>query len=877
MGDPLHSRPLTLWLIFTCALHAASLRPGSLRCEARENPLAIEAAEPRLSWIVEAVDPNLGGLRQSAYRILAASSPARLAQNRGDLWDTGKVESGQTIQIPYAGSAVAPQSFAYWKVQVWDQENQPSPWSAVADWRRGLAPEDWKARWIAAPQSSAPAAAMPVFRHSFRLPRAAARAILSISGLGQYEVTINGRKVSDDLLTPGWTNYHKTVFYNAYDVTGALGPGGNTIEAMLGNGMYNVEKTPGRYTKFTGSFGEPQLIAQLHVQFPGGNSTDILTGASWQYRPGPVLFSSTYGGEDYDARREAGADWRPARETEGPGGVLMAQTNEPVRAFETFQPVKVSAIGPGIRVYDLGRNFAGWPQIRVHGPAGATVKLICGELLDNAGMVTQRSSGGPMWFSYTLRGARVGGGAESWHPRFTYYGFRYVQVESPPGVDLLAVEGRFLRTSAARTGEFASASDLLNRIHGLIDAAIESNFQSVLTDCPHREKLGWLEESHLLGAAVMYNFDAQLEYRKISGDIAGSQTPDGLVPDIAPEYTVFDGGFRDSPEWGSAVILDPWLAYRFYGDRDNLAQHYGEMQRYAAYLSSKTVDGILAHGLGDWYDIGPRPPGVSQLTSLGVTATAILYDDLTILRQIAEVLGKSEDAARFAADAEALRASFNGKLFDAPRGIYDRGSQTANAMPLALDLVPRDARARVLENLVADIRQHDNHTTAGDIGFHFVLQALSEAGRNDVVYAMVANPDAPGYAAQLARGATTLTEAWDANPRSSQNHFMLGHAEEWFYRSLAGIDFDLSRPPGRQIVLRPTVVGDIASVRASYRSVVGAIVSSWKIAGGKFLYDVEIPANTSAVVYLGGEARQVESGRHHFEIPYLGDPQEKDR
>jgi hypothetical protein len=847
-------------------LNAASLRPGTLRCQAQENPLAIEAANPRLSWILDPVDPNRTGLRQSAYRILVASSPQLLGQNRGDLWDTGKVASDRTIQIAYAGRPVTAQSFAYWKVQVWDQDNQPSSWSAQAEWRSGLHPQDWKARWIAAPTSMAAAAQMPVFRRSYRLSRAPARAVLSISGLGQYEATLNGRKVGDDVLTPGWTNYRKTVFYNAYDVTSQLRAGDNAIEILLGNGMYNVVRTPGRYTKFAGSFGEPKLIAQLHVNYEGGSSAEILTGASWQCRPGPIVFSSTYGGEDYDARLEAGADWQPARETEGPGGALVAQTNEPVREMETFLPVKTTDIKPGVHVYDLGQNFAGWPVIRVKGPTGATVKLVCGELLDDAGLVTQRSSGAPQWFSYTLRG----GGEETWHPRFSYYGFRYVQLESPPDVDLLAVEGRFVRASVERTGEFTSSSKLLNRIHILIDAAIESNFQSVLTDCPHREKLGWLEESHLLGAALMYNYGAQRQYRKIAGDIAESQAPNGLVPDIAPEYTVFEGGFRDSPEWGSAAILDPWLAYRFYGDRDNLARHYEEMKRYAEYLSAKAIDGIISYGLGDWYDIGPKPPGVSQLTSLGVTATAIYYDDLTTLHKIALVLGKNEDAARFAADAETIRAKFHDKLFDRQRGAYDRGSQTANAMPLALGMVPREVRGRVTDSLVADIRAHADHTTAGDIGFHFVIQALSEAGRDDVIYAMVANPDPPSYAGQLARGATTLTEAWDAGPRSSQNHFMLGHAEEWFYRSLAGIDFDLSRPRGQQIVLRPKTIGDITSARATYRSVLGAIVSSWKIEDGKFVYDVEIPANTSATVYLGGVARQVPSGRHHFETALAG-------
>ena len=608
------SRLLVFWFAFSCALPAASLRPGTLRCETQENPLAVEAAEPKLSWVVEAVDPARTGLRQRAYRILVASSPGRLAQDRGDLWDSGKVESDRTLQIAYKGQAVPPQAFAWWKVQVWDQDNQFSPWSAAAQWRSGLGPQDWKAHWIAAPASSAPGAPagrLPVFRRSFRLPRAAVEATLSISGLGHYEVTINGRKVSDDVLTPGWTNYRKTVFYNAYDVAGLLRAGENTVEVMLGNGMYNVEKTPDRYTKFSGSFGEPKLIAQLHVAFKSGNPVDILTGEAWQCRGGPIAFSSAYGGEDYDARLEQGTDWQPARETEGPAGELVAQTNQPVCAFETFPPAKVSDISPGVRVYDLGRNFAGWPQIRVQGPAGATVKLICGELLNDAGLVSQRSSGGPQWFSYTLRG----GGEESWHPRFSYYGFRYVQVETPAGVAVAAVEGRFLRTAAPRTGEFTSSSDLLNRIHALIDAAIESNFQSVLTDCPHREKLGWLEESHLLGAAIMYNFDAEREYRKIAGDIGDTQTADGLVPDIAPEYTVFTDGFRDSPEWGSAAILDPWLAYQFYGDRDVLEKHYGEMKRYAGYLAAKAVDGILSYGLGDWYDVGPRPPGVSQLTS----------------------------------------------------------------------------------------------------------------------------------------------------------------------------------------------------------------------------------------------------------------------
>jgi len=870
----MYPRLLIVGLILAGALHAASLRVTGIRCESEQNPLAVEAVRPRLSWLVESVDPARRALRQWAYRILVASSEKLLAQDRGDLWDSGKVESNATIQIRYEGRPLAPQSRAYWKVAVWDQDGSRSDWSLPGEWRMGLRPEDWKAKWIAAPVALGSAAQMPIFRRSFRLPQRSDRAIISISGLGQYELTLNGREVSEDLFTPGWTDYRKTVFYNTYDVTSQLDAGENVLAVMLGNGMYNVVRTPDRYTKFAGTFGEPRLIAQLHVTFADGTSTEVITDASWKCRAGPIVFSSIYGGEDYDAGldpegwRSAGFSdgwWAAARETYGPGGALLAQSNEPVRALETFQPVRIAEPKPGIRVYDLGRNFSGWPQIRIKGPAARTVRLICGELLDDAGLVTQRSSGGPQWFTYALRG----NGEESWHPRFSYYGFRYVQVEIPSGVEVLELDGQFIHSSAARAGEFSCSKDLFNRIHRLIDAAIDSNFQSVLTDCPHREKLGWLEESHLLGAAVMYNYDSERQYRKIAGDIAASQTADGLVPDIAPEYTVFEAGFRDSPEWGSAAIIDPWLAYRHYGNRETLETHYGEMKHYVEYLSGKAAGGIISYGLGDWYDIGPKPPGVAQLTSLGVTATAIYYQDLVTLGKIASVLGKPEDARRLGADAEEIRAKFNSQLFDAQGGFYDRGSQTANAMPLALDMVPDQARRQVLDRLVADIRQHGNHTTAGDIGFHYVLQALSEGDRSDVIYDLLVNPESPSYAAQLLRGATSLTEAWDGNPHSSQNHFMLGHAEEWFYSSLAGIDFDLSRPPWQQIILRPQVVGDIASARATYRSVLGTIVSSWKIERGRLVYDIEIPANASAVVYVpsGGApaARRVESGRYHFE------------
>jgi hypothetical protein len=852
----------------------AALVPTGLRAEAQVDPLAIQTAQPRLSWVLRPVVARDTGKAQSAYRILVASSSPILAANRGDLWDTGEVHSAQTFAIPYAGKPLQSGAQYFWKVEVWDEQGVASGWSAAARFRMGLDAADWKGQWIAAqPAGATPELQMPLFRRAVRLDSAPVSAVAYVSGVGQYELSINGRKIGNRELSPGWTNYRKTVLYNAYDVTAALHAGENAIGIMLGNGFYNVFQTPGRYTKFTGTFGQPQAIVQIRIAGANGKTVDIATDSTWKTHPGPIAFSQEYGGEDYDARQEpagwnrSGFDdgaWNAALPVAGPGGKLAAEQNPPVTVARVYRPVRITEPKPGVRVYDLGQNLSGWPQITVAGEAGATVKLIGGELLNDRGLVSQATFQGPQWFSYTLAG---GGIVETWHPRFSYLGFRYVQVEITGKATVRALEGQFLHAAAPVTGRFSCSKELFNRVHRLIDAAILSNMQSVLTDCPHREKLGWLEQTYLSGSGIMFNYDVETLYEKIANDMGDAQTAGGLAPDIAPEYAVFAGGFRDSPEWGSAMVLDPWLAYRHFGDARSMAAHYDEIKRYLAYLAAKGTGGILSYGLGDWYDIGPKPPGVAQLTGLDVTATATYYQDLATAARMARVLGKPAEATQFEASARGVREAFQARLYNPRTGDYDRGSQTANAMPLALGMVLEADRTRVLNRLVDDVRAHGNHTTAGDIGFHYVIQALSEGGRSDVIYDLLANPEAPSYASQLAHGATALTEAWDANPRSSQNHFMLGHAEEWFYRYLAGIDLDLSRGEDQRIVLRPTPVGDVTSCDATLESVLGPIVSRWKVANGRFVYDVELPPNTKAKVLLPAGAQEIGSGVHHFDVP----------
>jgi hypothetical protein len=724
------------------------------------------------------------------------------------------------------------------------------------------------AKWIMSAAAAAAAAAatatatadvaadgpLPIFRKAFTIDRVPDAATIAICGLGQFELQVNGQKVGGDAMEPAWSNYRKTCWYVVHDVARHLRRGENDIRVMLGNGMYNVKGGQKRYTKFKGSFGRPKLIAAAQV---GGRR--LVTDASWTVAAGPITFSCIYGGEDFDARLDQPTAWTAAVETEGPGGALREQDFPPVRVARAFEPIKVTEPRPGVRVYDLGQNFSGRPELTVRGRAGAAVKLITGELLDDAGLVTQKNSGSPAWFAYTARGD----GEEIWHPRFSYTGFRYVQAEGD--VEAIArVKGQFIHTANRVVGQFTCSNELLNRIHDLILAAVRSNMQSVMTDCPHREKLGWLEQAHLMAPSILANFDCAKWYAKICRDMREAQHDNGCVPTIAPQYTVFPGQwnvFNDSPEWGSAMVLAPWHVYRQYGDRAILEDNYGAMRRYVEYLGSReTADGLIDYGLGDWYDIGPGDPGFAKLTSKSLTATAVYYANVVVLRATAALLGRGDDATAYAGPADKIKATFNQKLLDAGTHTYDRGSQTACAMPLVLGLVPAEHRDAVLEQLIRDIRSRENHVTAGDIGFHYVITALATAGRSDVIFDLLSRTDPPSYGAQLARGATALAEAWDAHPKFSQNHLMLGHAEAWFHQWLAGIQLDMTQPAGGQLVLRPTPVGDVTWVKASHDSVLGPVAIEWQRKGDRFTLHATVPVDGVAAHLPDGSARKLSKG-----------------
>jgi alpha-L-rhamnosidase len=685
--------------------------------------------------------------------------------------------------------------------------------------------------------------------------------VVYVCGLGQFELRLNGRKVGDDVLAPGWTNYRKTCLYSAYDVTGQLARGANAIGVMLGNGMYNVPG--GRYTKFTGSFGPTKMILQLHVEYADGTSSVVASDNSWTWALSPVVFSCTYGGEDYDARREMpGWDtpgftqdtaWRKAVEVPGPGGrlVCMSQSAPPIKVLQTFDAAPPVILGPGISMYDLGQNGSFLPRITVQGPPGARVKIETGERWENgkfSGACDEMAS-----FNYTLRGS---GQPENWAPRFTYAGARYLRVtcSAPEGSDgqlpkVLKVQGDFITSSSAEAGSFESSSELFNGTDRIIRWAIRSNMMSILTDCPHREKLGWLEQVYLVGPSLIYSYDIQCLLIKMAGDMADAQLADGLVPDIAPEYTVFKDGFRDSPEWGSSSVLTPWMIYQSYGDSEILSRHYETMARYVAYLESKANANILTHGLGDWYGLAG--------SKSGATATAVYFLDLKVMENAAKVLDKTADAQNYAAKAEVVRQAYNKLLF--ANGSY--GGQTDNAMPLAMGIAEASDRPAALQSLIADIRNRGNALTAGDIGYRFLLRALAQEGRSDVIYDMSTGADKPGYAMILAKGNTALTEPWDGSGSASSNHFMLGHIMEWFYADLAGIQ--AGAPGFKRILIKPQPVGDISWVKAHYDSPYGRIASNWTRDEQKLTMNVTIPPNTTATVYVPAKDAAVvtESGK----------------
>lgn len=725
-----------------------------------------------------------------------------------------------------------------------------------------------------------------IVKKDFHTKGKIAKAVVDVSGLGHYELTINGQKVGDSEFAPLWSEYDKTVYYNRYEVTELLRKGQNRLETLLGNGMFNVQRGS-RYSKLQQSFGPPQLLLRMVITYKNGKQQIIESNGSWQWALSPITFNSIYGGESYDATLESpqGKDaWKPVVYTEGPKGTLRLQTAPPVKIMERYDvkswnyilPDSIEAaskatkrtIQRGAFVCDMGQNLSGFPEITVSGKPGQKITLLVSEKLTPQGACDQRQTGRQHYYEYTI-GNHHHPSPVTYHPRFSYYGFRYIQVEgavwegepNPGGLPVLhKLQSCFVYNSAPEVSSFECSNELFTKTHRLIERAERSNMQAVLTDCPHREKLGWLEQDHLNGPSLLYNYDMRTYIPKIIQDIVDTQKADGMVPTTAPQYVSFGNLFDDSPEWGSTLIILPFMYYDQYGDSTLIVNNYEPMRRYVDYLTSRADSGIVSHGLGDWYDQrGIEPGGFTKNTPIPLVATAHYLMDLRYVAQAARMKGLGEESRKYDDMAEFVARQFNKTFYHPDSCYYGTGSQCSNALPLFLGICP-DKEA-VVQHLIADIRQHGTRLTTGDVGNRYLFQVLAENNLNELLFEMLNHDEAPGYGYQLKKGATTLTEQWMPENGSSQNHFMMGQADEWLFKTIGGIRQQKGTHGMRHLLIAPQLVGDIQWVKVSTMAATGTV----RVDATRERITVDIPEGCDAeIVKMNGERKKVGSGKHTF-------------
>lgn len=904
-------------LCLSAMVQAKDITITRLTCEMQDG-LVVTAESPRLGW--QMISPE-NGTRQTAYEIEISDI---LTGNV--VWNSNKVNSEKSQLIP----TELPAGYYTWRVRVWDEVGVPSPWSHSSDFRIVSTTEAFAGcEWIGAitrkdarlpegrkyhgselknPEAKAAWKAVDtlakksiLLRREFKADKRKKikEATAYICGLGFYEFSLNGKKIGDSELAPLWSDYDKTVYYNTYNVTRQLQQGDNAIGVLLGNGFYNVQG--GRYRKLQISFGAPTLLFRLVINYEDGTQQTIVSGKDWKYDFSPIVFNCIYGGEDYDARREqrgwnlsgfkGDASWRPVVIQESPKGVLRPQMARPVKIMEHYgvkkiiklTPEQVASackstkreVDPSALVLDMGQNLAGFPEITVSGKKGQKITLLVAESLTDEGACNQRQTGRQHYYEYILKGE----GDEIWHPRFSYYGFRYIQVEgtvmkgqkNPHHLPVLKnIQSCFIYNSAKKISTFESSNHIFNDAHRLIEKAVRSNMQSVFTDCPHREKLGWLEQDHLCGPGLFYNYDLTGFVPQTIQNIADAQHPNGAVPTTAPEYVVFEGpgmdAFAESPEWGCTFVVLPFMYYETYGDDSLIKKQYARMRKYVDYMTTRADHGIVSFGLGDWYDYGNFRAGFSRNTPVPLVATAHYYMVVRYLVRAAQMVGNQYDVDYYTHLSKQIKEAFHREFYNKEKHQYGTGSQCSNALPLFLDMVSEQDKQAVLDNLVTDIKEHGNRLTTGDVGNRYLFQTLARNGLNELMYTMHNHEEAPGYGFQLKFGATTLTEQWDPRQGSSWNHFMMGQIDEWFFNSLAGIRPIEGKPGMKEIEICPQPVGDLKYVSASTETLYGKVSVNWIRENDTFTLKVLIPVGCTAQVLLPGETemKTVESGSYEF-------------
>jgi alpha-L-rhamnosidase len=837
------------------------MKIADLKCEYATNPIGLDILTPQFSWQIHS---EQRGTKQRAYQIVVARSLEDLTIGSRFLWDTGKVPSGKSAGILYAGPALESRKRYYWHLRIWTSRDSVIQSSDPVFFEMGLLkPSDWRASWIGSPAKWS--GRVLYFRRAFQTEGRVKQARAYISGLGYYVLYINGLRVGDHVLDPGTSDYSKRVLYATYDIAPLLEES-NALGVMVGPGWYGV----------------PKLLLQVEVTYED-NRKQVIASCwdpyeNWLVSTGPIIRSSVFDGELYDARQErphwsstegpvGGTSrtdqWINAVVTDAPGGEMVSQIQEPIKVVETLVPTIIGRPAEGVYVLDAGRNLSGWAAIEVRGTEGTKISLRFAESLKEDGTVSQENlRSAAAEDIYIVKGA----GAEQWEPSFTYHGFRYVQVEGfpyePAGDDILI---RVVRSAVESTGKFRCSNELLNRIHLMVRSTEACNLHSIPTDCPQRdERMGWLNDMTVRIEQALYNFDLSRFYTKWIADIRDTQAADGSITDTAP----FRWGFRPADPVSASYLLTVLKSFEFYGNERIVSQYFGALKAWVDYLASRTDEGIVTYSYwGDW-----SPPeqfgvpgsvgsgAVSRDTPGKLMSTGYLFYCAKLISQLAALLGNEADAVLYQELAKRTADAFSRTWWNEETGGYGSNNQACNSFALFLRLVDKGNVSRVVENLVQDVERHKCHLTTGNLCTKYLLEALTEYGHPELAYQIATQESYPGWGYMLANGATTLWERWEnktGGEMNSHNHPMMGSVGSWFYKYGVGILPEVDGPGFEKFTVKPIIFNELTYVDGEYNSVKGVIRSAWKKEAGSIYLDLTVPGNSTATVFV--PARNKES------------------
>jgi alpha-L-rhamnosidase len=842
----------------------AQVSVDGLLCENRTNPIGQDVSHPRFSWKLIADRRNE---MQTGYRVEVSEHE----NFNGHVWDSGKIISDSSVFITYHGKPLVSDKKYYWRVRVWDNAGKASAWSLPAYWQTALFDmADWKAEWITPGyKEDTLNRPSPLMRKQFALHKKIKSAVAYITAHGMYEANINGKRIGDAYLTPGWTSYSKRLEYQTYDVTGMLNEGDNAVGVMLGNGWYRGIIG---YSDKSNVYGKDiALLLQINITYDDGSTGIITSDESWKSSTGEVRYSEIYNGETIDHRMTTAgwtapgfndAQWTGVQVKDYPKNILLATYNEPVRKHETFKPVRIFKTPKGERVIDFGQNLVGWVVLKVKGKAGDTITVSHAEVLDKAGnFYTENLRAAKAQDIYVLKGD----GEETFEPHFTFHGFQFIRILGYPGDVILPenVTAVALYSDMKPTGTFTTSNAMINQLQHNIQWGQKGNFLDVPTDCPQRdERLGWTGDAQVFSRTATFNMNVNDFFAKWLKDVAADQTPEGVVPFVIPNCL---GGTQGSTGWADVSTVIPWNMYLAYGDKQILANQYHSMKAWVDYMQHQSKNDLWNTGFhfGDWlfYSVDDDTDGSSAITDKYFIAQCFYAYSTQLLINAANVLNKPEDVTYYTALLKRIKDAFLTEYVTAS-GRLVSGTQTAYTLALNFDMLPESLRTQAAQRLVQNIRAYDNHLTTGFLGTPYLCHVLTRFGYTNVAYRLLLQETYPSWLYPVKMGATTIWERWDgirpdksfeAASMNSFNHYSYGAIGDWMYRVMAGMDTYDDGVGYKHIRIMPHPGSTFTNATASLQTYYGNLTSGWEIKDGKTYYNIEIPNNTKADVFLPAE------------------------